>query len=114
MTPKRPKSLKWVGAELPDGRPERYLEFVPPRDLDEAATDALDQDQLKAIRDSGLYREVAQPEPKKTAAKKASPKATTPPAATESRPDGAETTIGADTGDEPTPAAEPATEGEDS
>ena len=103
MTPKRPKSLKWIGAELPDGRPERYLEFVPARDLTEDETDALTQDQLAVIRHhSDLYKEVHAPEPKKKPARKAA----------ESRPDGAERTIGADTGDEPTAAAEPATEGE--
>ena len=113
MTPKRPKSLKWIGAELPDGRPERYLEFVPARDLTEDETDALTQDQLAVIRHhSDLYKEVHAPEPKKepATAKVASAKAKV--AQPESRPDGAETTIGADTGDEPTAAAEPATEGE--
>lgn len=107
MTPKRPKSLKWIGNELPDGRPERFYDDIPARDLTDEETDALSQEQLTRIRhtDPPLYREVHAPEPKK-AAKRTAPKAA------ESRPDGAERTIGADTGDEPTPAAEPATEGE--
>ena len=105
MTPKRPKSLKWVGNELPDGRPERYLEFVPARDLTEDETDALTQEQLAVVRHHpDLYREVHAPEPKKK---------TAPKTAAESRPDGAETTNGADVPSEPTPAAEPATEGEE-
>lgn len=102
MTAKRPKSLKWSGDVYPDGRPARYLDFVPARDLDEAETDALTQDQLKAVRDSGLYREVAQPEPKKKSSKKAK--------ATETAQDepGTDTT-----GDEPITAAEPVTESEE-
>jgi hypothetical protein len=64
MTPKRPKSLKWVGEMYPDGRPARFLDFLPPEDIDEARTDALTQDQLKVVRDSGLYREVHPPEKK--------------------------------------------------
>ena len=102
MTPKRPKSLKWIGAELPDGRPERFLEFVPPRDLTEEETDALDQEQLRIIRQhDDLYKEVHAPEPKRTAAKKAAP----------TQPEAPGTTEPTDTGDEPTIAAEPANEG---
>jgi hypothetical protein len=71
MTPKRPQSLKWVGTALPDGRPERYLEFVAPRDLTEDETDALSQEQLAVIRQHpDLYKEVHAPEPKKNAAPK--------------------------------------------
>ena len=107
MTPKRPKELKFIGNVFPDGRPEKFLDFVPARDLDPDETDALDQDQLKAIRDSGLYREVAQPEPKKASAKrKAAPKGpvAAPEAVTET-----ETT---DVGDDSAETAEPVTESE--
>jgi hypothetical protein len=69
MTPKRPKSLKWIGEMYPDGRPARFLDFLPPEDIDEARTDALSQEQLADIRASGLYREVHPPE--KKAAKRA-------------------------------------------
>jgi hypothetical protein len=106
MTPKRPKSLKWIGEMYPDGRPARFLDFVPARDLDEAETDALDQDQLAVIRQSGLYREVAQPEAKKSAPKKSAPKAAV------AQPEAPQPTESTDTGDEPIPAAEPATESE--
>lgn len=108
MTPKRPHRLKWIGETYPDGRPAQYLDFVPPRDLDEAETDALSQEELAGIRTSGLYREVHAPEPKKTAAK-----AKPTPDAPASRPDGAERTIGADEPSDTAPAAEPATEGEE-
>ncbi len=111
MTPKRPKSLKWIGEMYPDGRPARFLDFVPARDLDEAETDALDQDQLAVIRQSGLYREVAQPEAKKSAPKKSAPKKSAPKAAV-AQPESPQRTESTDTGDEPTPAAEPATESE--
>jgi hypothetical protein len=69
MTPRRPKSLKWIGEMYPDGRPARFLDFLPAEDIDEARTDELTQDQLKVVRDSGLYREVHPPE--KKAAKRA-------------------------------------------
>ena len=60
--------VKFTGDVYPDGRPAQFLDFVPPRDLTDAETDALDQDQLAIVRASGLYREVAQKdEPKRTA-----------------------------------------------
>jgi hypothetical protein len=101
MTPKRPYRLNFIGTVLPDGRPERYLEFMPvdengtPRNLTAEETDALDQDQLKAIRDSGLYSEVSEP-------KKAS--TSRPKAATAAKP--------AEPAPEPDTAAGPATESE--
>lgn len=95
MTSKRPKALKWVGNVFPDGRPERYFEFVPPRDLTEEETDALTHDQLTIIRHSpDLYREVHDT-PKK--AKKAAATQPEAPEPTENEP-----------------AVETVTEGEDS
>lgn len=105
MTPKRPQSLKWIGERYPDGRPAHFLDFVPDRDLDEAETDALTQEQLADIRTSGLYREVHPPEKKKKTATKAA-KTTT------SRPDGAERVIGAATTSETSAAETSATAGD--
>jgi hypothetical protein len=99
MTPKRPKSLKWIGEMYPDGRPARFLDFLPPEDIDEARTDELTQDQLKVVRDSGLYREVHPPE------KKASKKAARSEPATAPEP--------ADTTDDSNAAETPATDGGD-
>ena len=105
MTPKRPYRLNFTGTVLPDGRPERFLEFMPvdengtPRNLTAEETDALDQDQLKAIRDSGLYSEVSAPSTKKPATKKV---ASAPPKVAEP----------VETGAEPSNAAETATESE--
>ena len=92
MTPKRPKTLKWIGNELPDGRPERFLEFVPPRDLTEEETDALTQDQLAIIRQhDDLYKEIHAPETKKSSSKPptsssggSSSSSSTPPASSSS------------------------------
>ena len=104
MTAKRPYRLNFVGTVLPDGRPERYLEFMPvddngtPRNLSAEETDALDQDQLKAIRDSGLYSEVAAPSSKAKASTK------------QPKPAGAAAT--AEPAPEPDTAAQPATESE--
>jgi hypothetical protein len=99
MTPKRPKELKFIGERYPDGRPVYFLDIVPDRDLTEEETDALSQDDLKAIRDSGLYREVHAPAPKKAAARKSTKTATNAPAPEpEAGPE------------EPTTAAEPATD----
>jgi hypothetical protein len=101
VTPKRPYRLNFVGTVLPDGRPERFFEFMPvdengtPRNLTAEETDALDQDQLKAIRESGLYSEVSEP-------KKAST----------SRPKAAQATETETPASEPDTAAEPATESE--
>ena len=101
MTPKRPHRLNWVGAMLPDGRPARHLESygLPSRNLTAEETDALTAEQIAiARRHPDLFHEVAQPE------KKAKPAAT--------RAEAPQATESTDTGDEPTPAAEPATEGE--
>ena len=103
MTSKRPKSLKWVGAMLPDGRPERFLDFLPPEDIDETRTDDLTQEQLTIVRNSELYREVHDTPKKKTAAKVTAKS----PAAS---PEPAGATEPSDTGDEPSTAAETATE----
>ena len=119
MTPKRPKSLKWIGEMYPDGRPARFLEFVPPRDLTEAETDALDQEQLRIIRQhDDLYKEVHAPEPKRprTAASRGTQPKTAlkgkPPAAVSStQPEIAGATITGTVGDEPSTAAESASEG---
>jgi hypothetical protein len=102
VTPKRPYRLNFVGTVLPDGRPERFFEFMPvdengtPRNLTAEETDALDQDQLKAIRESGLYSEVSAPSTKK---------------ASTSRPKAATTATPAEPAPEPDTAAEPASEG---
>lgn len=117
MTPKRPQSLKWIGAELPDGRPERFLEFVPPRDLTEEETDALTQDQLAVIRQhDDLYKEVHAQEPKKSAAKKSNTKPTsnTKPSSNTAPtpPEAPGHTITGVVGETPDTAAEPATESE--
>jgi hypothetical protein len=69
MTPRRPKALKWIGDNLPDGRPVEFIQTVEPRDHDEDETAALTQEQLSAVRHSGLYREVAFPAAKDTKAK---------------------------------------------
>lgn len=100
MTPKRPISLKWVGAMLPDGRPEKYLDFlVPGEHVDEARTAELTQDQLAAIRHNpDLYQEVHEKAPKQKAS------GSHPKAHTATKP--AEPDIVPDT------AAEPATESE--
>lgn len=105
MTAKRPKSLKWIGPRYPDGRPANYLDDVPPRDLTEAETGALTQDQLTRIRhaDPPLYREVGGPEPKKAASKSKAAKA---------EPDVTDNVITGTLGEEPSTAAEPATESE--
>ena len=58
MTPKRPKELKWIGKNLPDGRPVEFVNDVEPRDYTESETAELTQDQLQSARSSGLYREV--------------------------------------------------------
>ena len=58
MTPKRPKELKWIGKELPDGRPIYFVHDVEPRDYTESETAELTQEQLQSARSSGLYREV--------------------------------------------------------
>ena len=58
MTPKRPKELKWIGKELPDGRPVYFVNDLEPRDYTESETNELTQDQLQSARSSGLYREV--------------------------------------------------------
>lgn len=85
MTPKRPKALKWIGENLPDGRPVEFIQTVEPRDHDEDETAALTQEQLSAVRHSGLYREVAFPTSttKKATTKKAEPE-TTPESVQES------------------------------
>src|SRR4051812_122827 len=105
MTPKRPKELKWIGKTYGDGRPVEFINDVEPRDYDEAETAELSQDQLASARRSGLYREVAPPEPKKKTAKTT---AKAKPAAVE-QPVDHETA-----GDTPDTAAEPAPEGEGS
>lgn len=99
MTPKRPQRLNWVGNVLPDGRPERFLEFMPvdengtPRNLTAEETDALTQDQLHTIRQHpDLYHEVSAPAPKAKASR--------------TQPEAAGAAVEAE------PAAEPATESE--
>lgn len=99
MTAKRPHRLNFTGTVLPDGRPERFLEFMPvdengtPRNLTVEETDELTQDQLTIIRNSGLYSEVSAPSTKKAA---------------KAKPD----TQPAEPAPAPDEAAEPATEGE--
>jgi hypothetical protein len=106
VTAKRPKALKWIGPMLPDGRPERYLDDVPPRDLSEDETDALTHEQLAIIRQHhDLYKEVHAPEPKKKSA-------TTKVAEPESSSNSAGSTITGTVGNTSSPAAEPATESE--
>jgi hypothetical protein len=94
MPPKRPKELKFTGDRYEDGRPVYFLDFVPDRDLDEAETDALSNEQLADIRASGLYREVHDKAPVKKAATTTKATKTAEPAL------------------EPEAAAEPATESE--
>lgn len=107
MTQKRPKTLKWVGNMFPDGRPEWYFDWLPIRDLTEAETDVLTQDQLTAIRHSDLYREVHD-KPARTIKSNTSTTITTPHKfqvpgdTTENEP-----------ADEPDTAATPATESEE-
>jgi hypothetical protein len=101
MPPKRPKELKFTGDRYDDGRPVYFLDFVPDRDLDEAETDALTNEQLADIRASGLYREVHESAPKKSAAKKS---ATSKVASAKAEV--------AEPVPEPEAAAEPATESE--
>lgn len=111
MTPKRPYRLNWVGTVLPDGRPERYLEFMPvddagvPRNLTAEETDALTQDQLTVIRNHpDLYSEVSEP--------KASKKAAPAKKAATSKPEAPQATEDSDAGNQQDTAAQPATEGE--
>lgn len=124
MTPKRPRSLKWIGEQYPDGRPARYLDFVPARDLDEEETDALSQEQLSSIRASDLYREVHEPDSRKPKARSDSNKRGVQPRtalAADARPpqsvshaDDPHATEPEPAADDADTAAEPATESEDS
>lgn len=47
--------LTWVGARLPDGRPESHLAYygIPARDIDDGE---LTPEQEKQALDSGLYQ----------------------------------------------------------
>lgn len=124
MTPKRPKTLIWTGDMLPDGRPVRYLDFVPPRNLDETETDALSQEQLAVIRQhDDLYREVHESEPRKPKARSDSGKRGVQPRtalANDARPplsvshtDSPHATEPEPAADDAETAADPATESED-
>jgi hypothetical protein len=69
MAPKRPKALKWIGDNLPDGRPVAFIQTVEPKDYSEEEVAFLSNDQLTAARHSGLYKEIHEKEPKATKAK---------------------------------------------
>jgi hypothetical protein len=97
MAPKRPKALKWIGDNLPDGRPVAFIQTVEPKDYSEDEVAFLSNDQLTAARHSGLYKEIHEKEPKATKAKAA----TSEPEPVSDSP-----------GDAPDDAGEPATEGE--
>ena len=99
MAPKRPKALKWIGDNLPDGRPVAFIQTVEPKDYSEDEVVFLSNDQLTAARHSGLYKEIHEKEPKQT---KAAPKDDAP----EPEP------VSDSPGDAPDDAGEPATEGE--
>ena len=116
MTPKRPKELKWIGKTYGDGRPVEYINDVEPRDYSEEETAQLTQDQLASARRSGLYREVAQPEPKAPAKKASPPNAKKAAPAEVVTVDTSHEPATEDTGETApvSDAAEPATEGEGS
>lgn len=96
MNQKRPTSLKWVGAMLPDGRPARFLDFLLPADIDEARIAELTPEQLTIVRNHpDLYREAFDKQKSTTA-----------------RPEGATAAIAADPAPEPDTTDEAVTEGE--
>lgn len=55
MTAKRPKELKWIGKDLPDGRPIYFINDVEPRDYSEEETATLTDEQIAHALSSGLY-----------------------------------------------------------
>jgi hypothetical protein len=125
MTPKRPKSLKWIGEQYPDGRPAQYLDFLRPEDIDEDKTAELTQEQLAIIRQHpDLYREVHEPESRKPKARSDSNKRGVQPRtalAADARPpqsvshtDDPHATEPEPAADDADTAAKPATESEDS